>query len=273
MVSFPNAKINIGLQIVNKREDGFHNLQTIFYPIDLKDIIEIIPLTDSLSNELQFSQSGLEIDGIQQENLCIKAYQLLKLDYPSLPNIKFHIHKNIPIGAGLGGGSSDAASMLQLINEKFELNISAKQLIAYSLQLGSDCPFFIINKPCFASGRGELLEEISIDLSMYKILIVNPGIHINTGKAFKEVTISANHAPLKEIIQLPVEEWKGIIKNDFEEYVFNNYPSIKEIKSNLYLAGASFSLMSGSGSTVYGIFKKEIHPELLFPEGYFHKWL
>ncbi len=273
MVSFPNAKINIGLQIVNKRQDGFHNLQTIFYPIHLKDIIEIIPNKNTHSNEWHFSQSGIKIEGNQNDNLCLKAFQLLKLDYPILPDIKFHIHKNIPVGAGLGGGSADAAFMLQLINEKFELNISTEKLLNYSLQLGSDCPFFIINKPCFASGRGELLEEIPLDLSAYKILVVNPGIHINTGKAFQELTLSSSHPNLKEIIHLPVEEWKGVVKNDFEAYAFSNYPSIKEIKSNLYIAGASFASMSGTGSSVYGIFKKENSPELFFPESYFYKWV
>ena len=162
MISFPNCKINLGLHIVNKRADGFHNLETIFYPIPLNDAVEII--TSSSTNEVTYTSSGNTIDGAADDNLCIKAYHLLKKDFPNLPNIKLHLHKVIPTGAGLGGGSADAAFALKLINDKYQLNLSTSKLLNYALQLGSDCPFFIINKPCFASGRGEVLEELELDL-------------------------------------------------------------------------------------------------------------
>ena len=174
MISFPNCKINLGLHIVNKRADGFHNLETIFYPIPLNDAVEII--TSSSTNEVTYTSSGNTIDGAADDNLCIKAYHLLKKDFPNLPNIKLHLHKVIPTGAGLGGGSADAAFALKLINDKYQLNLSTSKLLNYALQLGSDCPFFIINKPCFASGRGEVLEELELDLSAFKFVLIFWGI-------------------------------------------------------------------------------------------------
>ena len=174
MISFPNCKINLGLHIVNKRADGFHNLETIFYPIPLNDAVEII--TSSSTNEVTYTSSGNTIDGAADDNLCIKAYHLLKKDFPNLPNIKLHLHKVIPTGAGLGGGSADAAFALKLINDKYQLNLSTSKLLNYALQLGSDCPFFIINKPCFASGRGEVLEELELDLSAFKFVLIRVGL-------------------------------------------------------------------------------------------------
>ena len=185
MVVFPNCKINIGLRILDKRPDGFHNLETIFYPIPLKDSLEIIRDT-SPQQEIIFSQSGNQIDGVPADNLCIKAYRLLKKDFPQLPAIQMHLHKAIPLGAGLGGGSADAAFAIKLLNEKFQLNLSPDQLISYSLQLGSDCPFFIINKPCYATGRGEIMQPLTISLSGYQLVLVNPGIHVNTSWAFSQ---------------------------------------------------------------------------------------
>ena len=182
MVSFPNCKINLGLNIVNKRNDGYHDFETVFFPIHLKDALEIIE-----KEKFEFSTSGLPIEGEPEKNLCIKAYQLLKKDFPQLPAVQMHLHKAIPMGAGLGGGSADGAFTLKLLNKKFDLSLSEKQLINYSLQLGSDCPFFILNKPCFATGRGEILEQIDLDLSEYKILIVHPAIHISTAWAFSTI--------------------------------------------------------------------------------------
>ncbi len=213
MVSFPNCKINIGLRVINKREDGFHNIETIFYPVNLKDAVEIIVAKEA-STKITFTQTGLEIPGSPDNNLCVKAYQLLKKDFPQLPSLQVHLHKAIPMGAGLGGGSADASFVLKLIDQKFGLQLSNDQLINYALQLGSDCPFFIINKSCYATGRGEMLEEIAIDLSSYQILLINPGIHINTGWAFSHVDLTSATASFKELIKLPVEAWQNNIQND-----------------------------------------------------------
>lgn len=269
MILFPNCKINLGLHILRKREDGFHDLETIFYPLLLKDALEVIhgdPGTD-----VQFSASGIILDVDASENICVEAYHLLKKDFPDLPPIKMHLHKTIPSGAGLGGGSADGAFTLLLLNKKFQLDLSEQQLINYALQLGSDCPFFIKNQPCYATGRGEKLEPIELDLSNYKITIVNPIIHINTGWAFKQLTPRADRTSLKEVIQQPVQEWKLILVNDFEAPIFQQYPEIKAIKEGFYQAGAAYAAMSGSGSTVFALFEKTATPLLSYPEHYFVK--
>lgn len=278
MIVFPNCKINLGLQILNKREDGFHNLETVFYPIHLRDVLEIIRSTDDKTEaNINFKSTGLIIEGYSHNNLCIKAYDLLKKDFSALPPIQMHLHKTIPMGAGLGGGSSDGAFALKLLNEKFQLGLSSQQLINYALQLGSDCPFFILNKPAFATGRGELLEEIPLDLSAYHFAIVNPGIHVNTGWAFANLPDRSNrpdskqHADLKTIIQQPVSTWKNQLINDFEEPVSKAHPEIASIKQQLYDAGALYASMSGSGSTVFGMFSKEQKPSLSFRSSYLYK--
>ena len=272
MVLFPNCKINIGLRVVNKRADGFHDIETVFLPVSLKDAVEIIEDPTS-GKEISYTQSGLKIPGNEQDNLCIKAYHLLKKDFPLLPNVKMHLHKTIPMGAGLGGGSADASFVLKLISEKFELNLSAEQLISYALQLGSDCPFFIINKPCYATGRGEILEEISLDLRGYKITLVNPDIHINTGWAFSNINIETKENSLRDLVALPVSTWQQNIVNDFENPVFEAHPEIAEIKAGLITAGAVYASMSGSGSTVFGIFEKKADPIFKFPANYYWKWV
>lgn len=264
MVSFPNAKINLGLNIVNKRTDGYHDLETVFYPIKFNDAIEVIE-----KEHMHFSISGLAIEGDQENNLSVKAFHLLQKDFPHLPPVHLHLHKTIPMGAGLGGGSADGAFTLKLLNKKFDLGLSEKQLIDYSLQLGSDCPFFISNKPCFATGRGELLELIDLDLSKYKIVIVHPGVHVSTAWAFSTVKPVTPKKSIKEIIKQPIETWKQELKNDFEEPVFNKYPELKKIKDDLYTAEAIYSSMSGSGSAVYGIFKKEDRIDISFPKKFF----
>lgn len=273
MVVFPNCKINLGLNILRKREDGFHDLETVFYPLPLTDVLEI---TRTKETKLVFSQSGLDIGGNRENNLCIKAYELLKNRFPDLPPVQMHLHKIIPVGGGLGGGSSDASSTLLLLSKLFEPGLSKEELIELGLQLGSDCPFFLINKPCFAQGRGELLKEITIDLSAYKFIIVNPGIHVNTGEMFKQIKPAVPATSLKDIIRLPVEKWKDgsdsdRMKNDFEKIVFQLHPEIGTIKDELYKAGAVYASMSGSGSTVYGIFSKQDSPVLSFPPHYFTK--
>jgi 4-diphosphocytidyl-2-C-methyl-D-erythritol kinase len=270
LILFPNCKINLGLHILQKREDGFHDLETVFYPIVLQDALEIIH-NPNPSTDIEFSTSGLKVEGSPSNNICLKAYHLLKKDYPQIPAIRMHLHKTIPMGAGLGGGSADGAFTLLLLNRKFNLGIDDQALIAYALQLGSDCPFFIKNTPHYAAGRGEKLEAISLDLSFYKFIIVNPQIHINTGWAFSQITPASGRTSLKESILLPVDTWKEHLKNDFEEAVFDHHPVIKEVKELLYREGAVYASMTGSGSTVYSLFQKEVTPTLPFPADYFVK--
>jgi 4-diphosphocytidyl-2-C-methyl-D-erythritol kinase len=272
MVAFPNCKINLGLNIIGKRNDGYHDLETVFYPVQFKDAVEIIE-----KQNLEFSISGLAVGGQPENNLCIKAYHLLKKEFSELPPLQMHLHKAIPIGAGLGGGSADGAFTLKLLNRKFNLSLSEQQLIDYALQLGSDCPFFILNKPCFATGRGETFTQIDIDLSKFRIVIVHPGIHIGTRWAFSQLPVRLqrpeNYKTIKEIIQQPLSAWKDGLKNDFERPVFEKYPEIKEIKEKLYDAGAVYSSMSGSGSAVYGIFEPDKKLSLSLPKNYFVKEL
>lgn len=274
MLVFPNSKINLGLNILRKRSDGYHDIETIFCPIPLHDALEIIQLgPNEKTSSFPFTQSGIEIQGRQTANLCVLAYKLLKKDYPDLPKIKMHLHKVIPAGAGLGGGSADAAFTLQLLNRMFKLGLTDEKLCAYAKELGSDCPFFIINKPCFASGRGEVLEPIPLDLSSYDFIVINPGIHIDTGLAFANITPAVPQKSVKEIILMPVKNWKQELRNDFEIPVFQKFPEIAAIKNELYNAGAVYASMSGSGSTVYGIFSKNTEPVLSFPSHYFIKKL
>ncbi|MEO5997003.1 MAG: 4-(cytidine 5'-diphospho)-2-C-methyl-D-erythritol kinase [Chitinophagaceae bacterium] len=281
MIAFPNCKINLGLSIINKRNDGYHNLETIFYPLAFTDALEIIrdvqstPLsTDDITGSVTFSASGTPVPGDNKDNLCMKAYPLLQEDYPGLPSLKMHLHKAIPMGAGLGGGSADGAFVLTLLNTLFNLGLSSLELINYASKLGSDCPFFIINTPCFATGRGEILEPVSLDLSRYSFMLVNCGITVNTGWAFSQIdtpgegSASKAMARLKDIILQPVSTWKDLLINDFELPVFKKYPEIKLIKDQLYDHGALYASMSGSGSSVFGIFEKNIRPNMRFPAGY-----
>lgn len=264
MILFPNCKINLGLHIIGKRADGYHNLETIFYPIALKDALEIIQ-----AETFSFKVTGMPVDGEPEKNLCVKAYNLLKQKF-DLPPVYMHLHKAIPLGAGLGGGSSDGATTLLLLDQKFQLKLTTNELIDLSLQLGSDCPFFIINKPCLATGRGEILQALQIEtLKDYKIVIVNPGIHINTGWAFSQIRPAPSLQSLQSIIEQPVSEWKHRLKNDFENAVFSAHPEIKAIKDQLYSNGAVYASMSGSGASVYGVFEKDDVVKLEFPDRYF----
>lgn len=273
MVVFPNCKINLGLRIVRKRTDGFHDLETVFLPVAFKDALEIIKADPSNypdGNEINFTSSGIKTG--TGDNLCIKAYQLLKKDFPDrIQPVLMHLHKAIPVGAGLGGGSADAAFTLKLFNRFFNLELSEKQLLSYALQLGSDCPFFIINKPCLATGRGEKLEQVSLNLDAYKLVLVNPGIHISTAEAFAKIQALVPEKSLSQIISQPVKTWREEMKNDFEENIFPNHPEIAAIKQSLYDKGAEYASMSGSGSTVYGLFKKEAKIEYRFPSHYLFK--
>lgn len=268
MIFFPNCKINLGLYVTGKRPDGYHNLETCFYPIPLHDVLEVMGQPDAVQTTLSLSGITIEQTGT---NSCLAAYQLLKHDFPQLPPVQIYLHKAIPVGGGLGGGSADAAFTLLLLNKKFNLNLHDETLIQYASKLGSDCAFFIKNTPCLASSRGEVLQPISLDLSAYKIVLVNPGIHINTGWAFTKIQLEAPQMPLAEIFSLPVQEWKKHLVNVFETPIFNRHPAIKEIKDVLYAQGAVYAAMTGSGATVYGLFKKLDVVPFAFPPHYLVK--
>lgn len=248
MITFPNAKINLGLNVVEKRADGYHNIETVFYPINLTDALEIME-----SGKFSFALSGIYLESPSENNLVVKAYHLLKDDF-DLPPVSIHLHKVIPTGAGLGGGSSDGAFMLKMLNSFFSLGLESVQLENYASQLGADCAFFIKNSPALATGIGNILSPIAIGLSNYKIVLVKPPFSVPTAEAYKNITPVRPTCPLEEITSLPVTKWKDILKNDFEDSVFESYPEIKQIKEKFYQAGALYSSMSGSGSAVYGIF-------------------
>ena len=270
MIDFPNCKINLGLNILRKRTDGYHDLETVFYPIALHDTLEIIENKEPNKNHaMPFTTSGFSVPGMATSNICVKAYKLLRKKFPKLPLIKMHLHKAVPLGAGLGGGSADAAFVLKILNNLFNLCLTIPQLMEFADELGSDCPFFILNKPCFATGRGEILEEINLDLSDYKIAIVNPGIHVTTGDVFSKMKPVVPEKSIKEIITLPIKKWKAELQNDFEKIIFKQYREIVDIKDSFYSDGAIYASMSGSGSTVYGIFKKDQKIKLSFPDHYF----
>ncbi len=257
MIKFPNAKINIGLNIIEKMEDGYHSIQSVFYPVGLCDALEVVENIDDSASPFVLTTTGIQIPGKENENLCYYAYHLIAQDY-MLPKVKVHLHKHIPIGAGLGGGSADASFFIRLLNEKFELGISWGEMHHYARQLGSDCSFFISNKPAFAEGRGDQYESMKIDLSNYFIALVCPSVHVNTASAYSGVTPKHAARSLEnDILTLPIEQWKEFIFNDFEKTVFKQYPEIKSIKEKLYSLGAVYASMSGSGSSVYGIFRKE----------------
>lgn len=261
MLTFPNAKINLGLNIVEKRPDGYHNIETVFYPIGLCDVLDVT-ISESCS-DYSFSSSGIALGGDPEENLIVKAYRLLRSNY-QFPPIDISLCKQIPFGAGLGGGSSDAAFMLKTLNELFELNISSRKLAAIASKLGADCPVFIKNKPVFATGIGNVFTPIKLKLKDYFLLLVKPEIHVSTPEAYLLVIPQHPQQSLQELIKQPICEWKNTIKNDFEISVFSKYPEIQQIKNDLYEMGAIYASMSGSGSAVYGIFEHEPTPTTLF---------
>ena len=256
MITYPNAKINLGLNIVEKRPDGYHNLETVFYPINLQDALEV----NLLEGEEEFSLKvcGVPIEGEPENNLVVKAYRLLKKDYPEMPAIDIHMYKHIPTGAGLGGGSADAAFMIKLLNEKFKLNLSIEKMEEYAAILGADCAFFIQNKPVFATGIGNIFEPIQLSLKGYYLVLVKPDIFVSTKDAFAHIIPTQPTQSLKEIIRMPVETWRATMKNDFEDSVFQKFPEIAAIKDKLYDLGAVYASMSGSGSSVYGIFREQV---------------
>ncbi len=256
MITYPNAKINLGLNIVEKRPDGYHNLETVFYPINLQDALEVTKLEGE--GEYNLKVSGVPIEGDPDSNLVVKAYRLLKKDFPDMAPINIHMYKHIPTGAGLGGGSADAAFMLKLLDKKFKLNLSTEKLEEYAAILGADCAFFIQNKPVFATGIGNIFEEISLTLKGYYIVLVKPDIFVSTKDAFANIHPKQPIHSLKEIVRMPVETWRATMKNDFEESVFQKFPEIAAIKDKLYDLGAIYASMSGSGSSVFGIFREQV---------------
>lgn len=265
MIVFPNIKINLGLSITEKRPDGYHNLETVFYPVALEDALEIRALPEAslpeADKKITLHQYGMEIAGKPEDNLVAKAYSLLDKEF-HLPPVEIHLYKHIPSGAGLGGGSSDAAFMLKLLNGHFHLNLSEEQLEIYAATLGADCAFFIKNKPVYAEGIGNIFSPIELSLKGYQIMIVKPDVFVSTREAFANIHPHHPEYPVKEVIRRPVAEWKDILINDFEASVFPQHPVIGEIKQELYNQGAIYASMSGSGSSVFGLFA----PDAALPE-------
>lgn len=268
MITFPNAKINLGLNIVERRPDGYHNLETIFYPIQIEDALEVNILSGS-DEKFRLHQAGLEIAGEAENNLVVKAYKLLDERF-NLPPVDIHLFKHIPSGAGMGGGSSDAAYMLKVLNEMFGLALSHEILEEYAAMLGADCAFFIRNTPTYAEGIGNIFSPLSLSLKGYQIVVVKPDIFVSTREAFSLIKPHRQEIPLKEVAKRPIEEWQELMVNDFEESVFPQYPAIKEIKDEMYRCGAVYAAMTGSGSSVFGIFNPETSlPEMTFAENSF----
>lgn len=257
MVTFPNAKINLGLDIISKRPDGYHNLETIFYPIPLNDILEITLETDKDAPACSFTMYNASFNEDSNDNLVVKAYRILAADH-KLPKVKISLYKNIPTGAGLGGGSSDAAFTLKMMNDIAGLGLSDDRLEEYAAKLGADCAFFIRNTPAHATGIGNILTPVTCDIKGYWLLLVKPEIHISTKDAYSLVVPRTPEAPLTNIAERPIEEWKGAMKNDFEESVFAKHPSMMKIKEKLYSLGAAYASMSGSGSSFFGLFTEKL---------------
>lgn len=256
MVTFPNVKINLGLNILSKREDGYHNLQSIFYPVDWCDILEIIK-----ADSFHFEISGLEIPGEAKDNLVVKAYELMKLRH-SIGTVSIHLHKTIPTGAGLGAGSSNGAFTLKMLSEIFDLNLDKTTLLKYAAELGSDCPFFIQNMPCHVSGRGDILETIDFNLSNYWIKIIHPGLHISTKEAFSKIVPKKNVTSLISIDKSSESFFFKHFINDFEESLNESYPQLQHLKQELLSEGAFYASMSGSGSAIYGLFDHQPKPKV-----------
>jgi len=262
MIRFPNGKINIGLSVVEKRPDGYHNIETVFYPLAIEDALEIVPAPDNIT---RLHLSGTTLHGNESENLVLKAYHLLAQQF-QLPPLHFYLHKIIPPEAGLGGGSSNAAHALKMLNDKLKLSLSKIQMYDFAEKIGADCPFFIENTPVFASEKGNILKKIELDLSAYKFLVVKPSCSVSTKEAYDNIVPKKAKCFLPDAVKQPMHEWKNLIFNDFEPFAFKKHPKIQHIKETLYENGAIYASMSGSGSAVYGIFNKI--PTISFPEEY-----
>ena len=259
MISFPIAKINLGLNVVEKRPDGYHNLQTVFYPVPIKDALEVQVMDEAFPSDYDcdLKVTNITIEGDEQRNLVVRAYQLLKQDFPTLPRIHTHLWKGIPTQAGMGGGSSDCAYMMLLLNQQFQLGLTDEQLIEYAAKLGADCAFFILSRPCYAEGIGEKLQPIDLSLSGYYIAVVRPDIPVPTKEAFSRIRPHYPTQNCRETVMQPIDTWRDTLINDFEESVFALHPEIGDIKQRLYDIGATYAAMSGSGSALFGLFKKQ----------------
>ena len=259
MITFPVAKINLGLNVVEKRADGYHNLQTVFYPVPIMDALEIVPMSDGFPSDVDcdLKVTNITIEGDEQRNLVVRAYQLLKADFPDLPRVHAHLWKGIPTQAGMGGGSSDCGYMIRLLNETFDMGLSSEQMQQYAARLGADCAFFIESRACYAEGIGERLQPIDLDLSGWHIGVVRPDIPVPTKEAFSRIHPHYPALNCREAVMQPVETWRDTLTNDFEESVFALHPEIGAVKEQLYKMGATYAAMSGSGSALFGLFKDE----------------
>ncbi|MCK4630390.1 MAG: 4-(cytidine 5'-diphospho)-2-C-methyl-D-erythritol kinase [Bacteroidales bacterium] len=269
MICFPNAKINIGLRVTGKRPDGYHNIESILYPIGLTDMLEISEQEKISGKGISLVTTGIKIDSPPEKNLVFRTAELLRKEY-SIPPLNIHLHKLIPTGSGLGGGSSDTSFLLRVLNENFNIGITEEKLHAIASGLGSDCPFFLNNNSAFISGRGEKIQRISLDLSRFYLVVVYPDIHVDTGLAYSQITPSKPGLSLQKLIKYPVSQWKENIFNDFEKPVFSEFPNIKKIKEKLYRMGAIYSSLTGSGSAVYGLFDKKTETDGQF--GHYLVW-
>ncbi len=259
MITFPIAKINLGLNVVERRPDGYHNLETVFFPVQLKDALEVQVMDEAFPSpyDCDLKVTNIDIEGDEQRNLVVRAYNLLKQDFPQMPRVHAHLYKAIPTQAGMGGGSSDCAAMLLLLNDMFSLGLTQQQLIDYAAKLGADCPIFILNRPAYAEGIGERLQAIDLSLKGYFLAVVRPNIPVPTKEAFSRIV---PHKPAKnclEVVRQPIETWREELVNDFEESVFALHPEIGAVKQRLYKLGAAYAAMSGSGSALFGIFKEK----------------
>lgn len=259
MITFPVAKINLGLNVVEKRADGYHNLQTVFYPVPIMDALEIVPMSDGFPSDVDcdLKVTNITIEGDEQRNLVVRAYHLLKADHPELPRVHAHLWKGIPTQAGMGGGSSDCGYMIRLLNETFDMGLSSEQMQQYAARLGADCAFFIESRACYAEGIGERLQPIDLDLSGWHVGVVRPDIPVPTKEAFSRIHPHYPALNCRDVVKQPVETWRDRLTNDFEESVFVLHPEIGAVKEQLYKMGATYAAMSGSGSALFGLFKDE----------------
>ena len=268
MITFPIAKINLGLNIVERRSDGYHNLETVFYPVPITDSLELTMMNTRFPSavDCDIKVTNINVEGDEQRNLVVRAYQLLKQDFQQMPRVHAHLWKGIPTQAGMGGGSSDCAYTIKLLNDMFTLGLSEQQMIDYAARLGADCAFFILSRPAYAEGIGELLQPINLDLSQYYIGVVRPDIPVSTKEAFSLITPQRPPKCCRDVVMQPIETWREELTNDFEQSVFVLHPEIKAIKDRLYELGAVYAAMTGSGSSVFGLFRSPMELAEYFPD-------
>ena len=273
MLTRPIAKINLGLNVVEKRPDGYHNLETVFYPVQIEDALEVYPMAPEFPSEYDcdLKVTNITIDGDEQRNLVVRAYNLLKADFPTLPRIHVHLYKGIPTQAGMGGGSSDCGFMITLLNQMFNLGLTDQQMIDYAARLGADCAFFILNRPCYAEGIGEKLQPIDLDLKGWYLSLVRPDIPVSTREAFALIKPHHPEVNCREVVKQPVESWRGALVNDFEGSVFAVHPELGAVKDRLYELGATYAAMSGSGSTLFALSRQPLNLDEFNSEGTFRK--